>query len=273
MFQAPTRNVPGAATMRVLRLVFNTAVQDARGATKNAFLALFLNMVQMMIFIGIMYFIMYLMGRNGARIRGDTFVFIMTGVMMFITHTKTMGAVSGAAPPTSVAMQHSPMNSIIGIAGAALGTLYQQVFSVAFLLYGYHCAFTPITIDEPVGMALMMVLAWGYGIAVGLVVRAATPWSPRLLGFVATAYKRINVIASGKMLVANATPSSILYYFDWNPLFHIIDQGRGFVFLNYYPRVTSIGYVFQVMIACLIVGLLLEYYTRKYQSASWGARA
>jgi ABC-type polysaccharide/polyol phosphate export permease len=44
------------------------------------------------------------------------------------------------------------------------------------------------------------------------------------------------MIASGKMFVANTLPPAMLAMFDWNPLFHIIDQCRGFVFNNYFPR-------------------------------------
>jgi ABC-type polysaccharide/polyol phosphate export permease len=84
-------------------------------------------------------------------------------------------------------------------------------------------------------------------------------------------YQRANMIASGKMLVANATPTSILRIFDWNPLFHTIDQGRGFIFLNYHPRYSSIEYPVIVTAVCLMIGLMGEYYTRKNASLSWGA--
>jgi ABC-type polysaccharide/polyol phosphate export permease len=37
--------------------------------------------------------------------------------------------------------------------------------------------------------------------------------------------------------------------FIWNPLFHIIDQARGFVFINYNPHYTSISYPIYVSLA------------------------
>jgi ABC-type polysaccharide/polyol phosphate export permease len=39
--------------------------------------------------------------------------------------------------------------------------------------------------------------------------------------------QRANMIASGKMFVANALPGFMLAMFGWNPLFHCIDQARG----------------------------------------------
>ena len=79
------------------------------------------------------------------------------------------------------------------------------------------------------------------------------------------------MIASGKMFVANSMPTSKLAFFDWNPLFHTIDQGRGFIFLNYFPHYSSISYPLTVTAVLMVVGLMGEHYTRKHQSASWSA--
>ncbi len=269
-FQPQPRTTRVGSAYGMLVLTFYTAVHQVRKSHKNAVIGLALNIVQILIFIGIMYFIMYIMGRTGGRIRGDQLVYIVSGIAMFITHVKTMSAVTGADGPTSAMMKHSPMNTIVAIASAALSTLYLQVLSICIILYGYHCIFTPITIDQPAGTVGMFLLSWISGIAIGLIARSITPWSPTFFGFVATVYKRANVIASGKMLVANATPTAILQYFDWNPLFHIIDQGRGFIFLNYNPHNSTISYPVKMTIIFFIIGLMCEYYTRKYQSASWG---
>jgi ABC-type polysaccharide/polyol phosphate export permease len=271
MFQSQVRKTRASSAGGMLALTFYTAVQQIRKAHGNAIIGLALNIVQILIFIGVMYFVMYLMGRGAARVRGDTLVYMMSGIMMFVTHVKTMSAVAGADGPTSSIMKHSPMNTIVAISGAALSALYLQVLSVGIILYGYHCAIKPITIDQPVGMAAMFLLTWAYGISIGLILRSVTPWAPAFFGLASLIYKRANVIASGKMLVANATPAYILVYFTWNPLFHIIDQGRGFIFLNYFPHNSSISYPVKITIVCFMVGLICEYYTRKYASASWGA--
>ncbi len=270
MFQPIVRTNGRGSAWSMLTLTFYSAVHQIRKSHKNAVIGLALNIIQILIFIGVMYFVMYIMGRTGMRLRGDKLVYIVSGIAMFITHIKTMGAVTGADGPTSAMMKHSPMNTIVAIAAASLSTLYTQVLSIAIILYGYHCIFAPVTIDQPVPTFFMFMLSWVSGIGLGLIVRSITPWSPTFFGFVATVYKRANVIASGKMLVANATPMAILQYFDWNPLFHIIDQARGFIFLNYYPRNSSVEYPVKMTIVFFIIGLMCEYYTRKYQSASWG---
>jgi ABC-type polysaccharide/polyol phosphate export permease len=169
-------------------------------------------------------------------------------------------------------MKHAPMNTVISIASAALSTLYIQVISLFTILFIYHAAVTPIEIFDPLGAFAMLLLAWFTGIGVGLVFLALKPWFPTFSSIASTVYQRANMIASGKMFVANTMPSFMLAMFDWNPLFHCIDQSRGFMFINYYPRNSSIEYPFYVGLALVMIGLMGEFYTRRHVSISWGAR-
>ena len=136
----------------------------------------------------------------------------------------------------------------------------------------YHTLWAPITIHQPIGMLAMLLLSWFSGAAIGMIFLAAKPWQPEVVGILSTVYQRANMIASGKMFVANAAPANIRKMFDWNPLFHTIDQARGFTFLNYNPRYTSIEYPIKVAMICIMVGLMAEFYTRKHASLSWQKR-
>jgi ABC-type polysaccharide/polyol phosphate export permease len=117
----------------------------------------------------------------------------------------------------------------------------------------------------------MFLLAWGTGCVVGLLLLAAKPWMPDVAGIVQLVYVRANMIASGKMFVANMLPTSMINMFDWNPLFHVIDQGRGFIFVNYFPHRTNWEYPLYFVLVALVLGFMAEAYTRKHVSASWGA--
>ena len=256
----------------MLELVFHGAVHNVRKSHTSAVIGLVLNVVQASLMIAGFYLMFTFAGARPNAIRGDYVLFLMSGVFMYMTHVKTMNSVMKADGPTSAMMKHAPMNTIIAILSAALGALYIQIFSAAIILYIYHAVMAPLTFHQPVGMMAMLMLAWGMGIAVGLMFRAATPWQPRFFGTVAQLYTRINMIASGKMFVANAMPTAVLAFFDWNPLFHIIDQTRGYMFLNYYPRYSDWGYALKVGLVFLMVGLMLEFVTRRSASLSWFAR-
>ena len=81
----------------------------------------------------------------------------------------------------------------------------------------------------------------------------------------------MTMVFSGKMFVANLMPTFMLHMFSWNPLFHIIDQTRGFAFINYSPRNSSLTYPVYAMLALLMIGLMAEFVTRKAVSLSWSA--
>jgi ABC-type polysaccharide/polyol phosphate export permease len=187
-------------------------------------------------------------------------------------HNKTLGAVVGSEGPASPMMKHAPMNTIVAIASASLGALYIQVLSLVAILFIYHVGFHPFVIEQPIPAFGMVLLSWFTGLSIGLVLLALKPWFPVFVGVVTTIYQRANMIASGKMFVANTLPPSMLAMFDWNPLFHAIDQCRGFTFINYLPRNSSVEYPVYFGIAFLMIGLMGEFYTRRHASLSWSAR-
>jgi ABC-type polysaccharide/polyol phosphate export permease len=256
----------------MLEVIFHVSIRNLRKSNSNAVLGLIMSIVQALLMVMIMMVMMNLFGMRKNAVRGDFLLYVMSGVFMFMTHVKALGAVSGADGPTSAMMMHAPMNTIISISAAAIASLYQQVLAAGVILLFYHTLFKPVVIDDPIGMMGMFLLSWFSGVGIGMIFMAAKPWQPETMGILTTIYQRANMIASGKMLMANATPANIRAMFDWNPLFHTIDQGRGFIFLNYGPRYTSIEYPIYVALTCMMIGLMAEFFTRQHASASWGKR-
>lgn len=252
-----------------LELIYHVSVRNLRKGHRNAMLGLVMSIVQSLLMLLIMYLMMHVFGMRRIAVRGDFMLYVMSGVFMFMTHVKAIGAVSGADGPTSPMMMHAPMNPIISIMGAALASLYQQTLAAAVIMFFYHTLVTPITIDEPVGMMGMFLLSWFTGVGIGMVFLSAKPWQPEAIGILVMIYQRLNVIASGKMVLANNLQTNRRNWFDWNPLFHTIDQARGFIFLNYTPRYTSYEYAIYYALVCMMIGLMAEFFTRQHASASW----
>ncbi len=256
----------------LLEVIYHATVRDVRKTHANALIGLFLNMLQSLTLVLVFYVMYAVLGLRSSIIRGDFLLYIMSGIFLYMTQIKTMGAVAGSDGPASPMMQHAPMNTFVAIVSAALSQLYTQVFSVVVLLYVYHIAFTPITIYDPASAFGMLLLAWYSGVGIGLIFLAIKPWFPQVAGVGSTIYARANMIASGKMFLANSTPYYILAMFTWNPLFHIIDQARGFVFINYNPHHSNWLYPLLVSAGLMMIGFMAEAYTRKHVSISWGAR-
>jgi ABC-type polysaccharide/polyol phosphate export permease len=271
MFEERRPGTRSRTALSMIELIYHSIVRDIRKDSRNALFGLLANIMQTVIFVTVFYLMFTVLGMKRNLIRGDFLLYIMSGIFLFLTHTKAMSAVFGSEGPSSAMMQHAPMNTVITICSAALSTLYIQILSMATVLFIYHVAFTPVHIEDPAGAMGCVLLAWLSGVAVGVVFLALKPWAPGFMQLASSIYMRANMIASGKMFVANSLPSTMLALFDWNPLFHSIDQARGYVFINYNPHFSFVSYPLKVSFVLIMIGLMLEFYTRKHASSSWDA--
>ena len=272
MFQSQTRIGTIGATGRLLSLIYHNTVRTVRKSHGNALMALVTNIFQTVLMVGVFYLMFSILGLRGMAIRGDFLLYIMSGIFLYMTHIKTLTAVVGSEGPASPMMNHLPMTTTVAIASAALGALYIQVLSMFVILYAYHVIWTPIEIYKPAGAFAMILSAWFSGFAMGMIFLALKPWMPGLTQMITQIWARANMFASGKMFLANTLPAYMLAMFTWNPLFHTIDQARGFMFINYNPHFSSISYPLYVSAVCLLIGLMGEAYTRRRASLSWSAR-
>ncbi|WP_121061020.1 ABC transporter permease [Chachezhania antarctica] len=255
-----------------LELIYHYAVRNVRAGHQYAVVAIAIAMLQIFTLVVVFYLMFSVLGLRGSAIRGDFLLYLMSGIFVYMTHIKIVSAVTGSDGPSSPMMQHARMNTAIAIFGSVLSALYTQILAMALILFIYDAAFKEITIYRPVAAFAMLLLAGFYGFAVGMVFLAIKPWFPFFVGIAQPLYTRANMIFSGKMFTANSLPSYLLPLFIWNPLFHCIDQARGFVFINYTPHRTSWEYALWVSLTLIALGFIGEFYTRKYASASWGAR-
>lgn len=260
------------SAIAIFELIYHATVREVRKGHGNALMAIALNIIQALVFIATFYVMFSILGLRGAALRGDFLLYLMSGIFLFLTHVKTLSAVVGSEGPSSPMMKHAPMNTVIAICAAAFGALYIQILTLFLILFVYHVGFTPFEIEQPFAAFSMLLLSWFTGVALGLVMLSVKPWFPTFVGTFTTVYQRANMIASGKMFVANSLPNYLLVMFDWNPLFHTIDQSRGFVFVNYVPRNSSIEYPLTVGLIFLVIGMMGEFYTRRHASLSWDAR-
>ena len=100
-------------------LTFHNAVRATRSSHRDAFLAILMNILQSLIMVGAFYFLFDVLGLRGLAIRGDFLLYVMSGIFVFMTHVKSLGAVMGSDGPTSPMMQHLPMNQPIAVCAAA----------------------------------------------------------------------------------------------------------------------------------------------------------
>ncbi len=271
-FQARKAESRLSRSINLMEVIYHATVRNVRKSHSNALVGILMNMLQTMILVGVFYLMYAILGLRKSPVRGDFLLYIMSGIFMYLAHIKTISAVMGSEGPASPMMQHAPMNTFVAIMSAALSQLYIQVLTVFVVLYVYHIAFQPISIQQPIGALAMLLLGWLTGLGAGLIFLSLKPWFPQFATIASQIYTRANMIASGKMFLANAMPTKMLAMFSWNPLFHIIDQARGFSFINYNPHYSNWVYPLVIAITLLMIGFLAESFTRKHASMSWSAR-
>lgn len=256
---------------RFFSLTYHGAVKDVRDGHRNALIGLFMEMFQSLALVIFFALFISVLGMRGA-IRGNFILFVMSGVFLYMTHVKALGKVNQAGKANNPMLRHAPVTTLLNIAAASLGGLYIQVLSMIVILFATHVLMEEVQFYNLPLTALCFFLAWFSGLCVGVLFTAFGVFFPKIASVLSTAYTRLNMIFSGKMMAANALPGYLLPMFDWNPLFHAIDQARGAIFINYTPRYTSIEYIIWTSLAILVVGFMLEHWARKYASESWATR-
>ena len=273
MFQQITkRDNAAAGTLATLELIYHLTVRQIRKSHRNAVVGLATEILQAVIFIAALYLMFSLLGARSSAIRGDFLLYLMTGICAFLAHIRALASISGAEGVTSSMMKHRSLNSVVIIVSAALASLYLQVLSVCVVLFGVHVLFHPLELHDPFSAMGVFILAWFSGACNGMLFRAIKPWYPSASNIIQMIYMRVNMIFSGKMFVANTLPAYMLPWFEWNPLFHAIDQIRGYIFINYFPRYTDWTYIIWFGLAVLVIGMLGENYSRKHASISLASR-
>ncbi|TKW66488.1 MAG: ABC transporter [Paracoccus denitrificans] len=271
MFQQRHTSNMFVTALTTMALIYHMTVYKLRKGDRNAIVGLLMTIVRAMLMIAFFMVFFYVLQVRSSPIKGNFIVYIMTGIFMFMTHNKGIQAVLTAEGPVSPLMKHTPMNTAITISASALAALYQQLLACVVLLVFTNTFIEPLGIDRIYPCLGLFLLAWFSGCAIGLVFRAAQPWWPKGVGMISQIYMRLNMVTSGKMFVANTLPSAMLMMFSWNPLFHIIDQTRGFAFVNYTPHNSSLMYPVYFSIAVAMIGLMGEFVTRNSVSLSWSA--
>lgn len=268
--QRENRNIFQAAGS-MLVLIHHQTVYNLRTSSRNAVTGLLMTVLQSCLMIlGFLAFYL-LIGVKSSPIRGDFMLFLMSGIFPYFTHIRAVMAVASSYSVSGNLVKHEPLNSVILVSAAALSMLYNQTISALVLVAAYHMIINPIEFDYWPGVLAMFLLSWFSGVCIGLLFLGVSPWAPKAVGIIMPLYVRFMMIASGKMFVANMIPPSFLNWIDWNPLFHAIDQLRGFLFINYTPHNSNPLQPIWFSLGVLVLGMLINFTTRKYESLSWGA--
>ena len=82
MFQASHRRQGTlSSALTIFSLIYHSVVRSVRKTHSNAFLAIGINLLQVVIFVAAFYAMFALLGLQGAAVRGDFLLYIMSGAV------------------------------------------------------------------------------------------------------------------------------------------------------------------------------------------------
>jgi len=245
------------AAAKHLVVLYATTVREIRNSAGNSQLGLVMNILQTLAFVAVFYFMFVIVGRRDAGLRGDTVMFLLSGVLLYRLHVNVINKVRGAVSGNLALINYEPTKSVIFVWARALAALY-EFFLVSALMVGvYALAMGGVEMHRPSQLVAPILLSWASGVGIGQI----TMYAEAHIGWfsiVSQFYQRILMFTSGKFFVANAVPSMVLPYLWWNPLFHAIDISRGALFVNYAPRNSSMVFLVGLTLLLLAVGGLME---------------
>lgn len=254
-------------TLEFMDLVYHSVVREVRTQSGNATLGILKEVISIGVFLGIFYVLFVFMGRSVA-IRGDFMMFLLTGVVLMVIHIKAIASVRGASNATAPIMQHAPMTVILSILSKAFAGLYLQGVAVTIIVVLLWIFGMKLTVDNPAGMVLPVFFSWASGISIGLIFMMVAPVAPLAVKAITPFYMRAQMITSGKFMPAAYMPGSLLPWFEWNPLFHTIDQARLAAFVNYNKEVSNMSYPIWFTLVAITLGLMGEFWSRNNLSRS-----
>ena len=182
MFERRQTRNSFVSAVAIAELMFHYTMRSIRTTHRNAFVAIAINLLQVAIMMLVFTLLMTMLGMRSAPLRGDFFLFLLSGIFLYMTHIRTFRSVTGAAGATSGLMNHAPMTTAVSITSAALSVLYIQVLSIIIALTAYHALWKPVSFVEPVAAFAMLLLAWLSGLAIGLIFKSISPWFPEAQG-------------------------------------------------------------------------------------------
>ncbi|RED18499.1 ABC transporter permease [Pontivivens insulae] len=241
--------------------LYISIIREFRGATGGKITGFIFKFMRPVFLLGAFYVIYEIVGRLPV-IRGDFMLYLLTGIFLYLAHIQAVKQIKGMGHNQAGMMFYAKTSTLVNIMSTAINEAYILAISIILILLVIFLYRGELDIYNPPGLLAPLALAWASGLAVGLLFMAFTPFAPGIIPGLYNVYRRLQMITSGKMFVANSLPLATLPFFSWNPLFHTIDQARGETFVNYTPMRTNIEYPLQFTVVAITLALIVEFALR-----------
>lgn len=248
----------GAAALGFL--LFALTVRALREAAGGAAVGFLRGALAALAFCLVFYFVITFFGLGFVTVRGDLMVFILIGAGFFFLMQYTVMATIKAMRAGWRMAPHPHLSPILFVYAESLAVLYNWTLAIVAIFVGNAFVVGRMEFETPLLIFPLFALAWLTGIGIGLVFGFLLGWFS-WAAMLKRVFFKIMFFTSGKFTNANFIPPDMLPFFQWNPLFHLIDQMRDAAFVNYTAQKTNLIYPTLCCLALLGIGHLLYDYS------------
>ncbi len=213
-------------------------------------------------FIIMMFYVLYSINHRLTPQGMPLLAFLVTGWLAWFLFMRTFqGNSSSTGSSTLLLFPHmTPLD--LQIAAAVL-----QWFIYTFVFLFFVGGALLVERSAPPANPLYVLMAyWSVaviGSLLGLCFSAIARVVP-IIEIMVLPIRRLGHFVTGILLTAADTPSSILPYMSWNPLFHSIELMRESWWPAYVSPIADPWYLLRCIFVLAVVGLVLERSTRRY---------
>ncbi len=143
-----------------LSVLYHATVRDIRSAHANAFIAIGSEIAQALVLVILIMVFLNALGIGRLMVRGNAMLSVLTGVFLFLVHTRAFSRVIASAAKAGKMVRHRSTPPVLLHLSAALASLYIQTLALLVMLLATHVLFAPVEVDAAPRAALAVGLAW-----------------------------------------------------------------------------------------------------------------
>ena len=115
------------------RLLYISTAHNARGSSRNAFLAILTRVMTMVLMGATFYILMSITGLRNMTGRTDFILFLMSGIFLFLIHIRTFRQNIGIFEPNSPMSVHAPITPLLSLFSNGASQLYINIISILII--------------------------------------------------------------------------------------------------------------------------------------------
>ncbi len=188
--------------------------------------------------------------------------FLVIGYVLWDIMTGSINKCMKAIEANKTLLTFPQVSTIDVMIARCVVVLCTEVISGTTLLFIGFCLGYEFHISNVGGLIYIIILAFFIGLGIGLILSSLNSYFPTMERIVPIMFQFL-MFASGVMFSVTMFTGRIGTWILWNPFLQIIEFTRTCTSYGYPADFVSHSYLIQITLYSLVLGLLLERFTRK----------